>query len=95
MCSALNSEPIESEVPVEYDDLLLDVQEALSVYSKLRDEWDTMNGIYLGKNLTGLVDVLQILNVEKESWQDILDIILVIDRVRSKVIKEHTPKSTK
>ena len=50
MCEALGTEPVEEEIPVEFEDFCLDVQEALSIYQKLRDEWDYMGGNYIGKN---------------------------------------------
>ena len=42
MCEQLGNEPIESEIPVEFDDFPLDVQQALNAYKFMRDEWDGM-----------------------------------------------------
>ena len=95
MCAALGSEPLEEEIPVEYDDLIIDVQEALSIYSKLRDEWDTMNGVYLGKNYVGLTDIFEMLDIPKEDWRVMYDLIGTIDKHRAKVIKDNKPKQTK
>ena len=55
MCEMMGSEPVESEIPVEFDDFPLEVQQAFNAYRMLRDEWDTMNGNYLGKSLIGVV----------------------------------------
>lgn len=92
MCAALNSEPIEREIPVEYDDLSIDVQEALNIYSKLRDEWDTMNGVYLGKNYNGILDIFDILEVPKEDRKTMFELIGSIDNVRSKALEAKRPK---
>lgn len=95
MCAALNSEPIESEIPVEYDDLSIDVQEALSIYSKLKDEWDTMNGVYLGKSYNGILDIFDILEVPKEDRKTMFELIGSIDNIRSKAIEAKRPKNNK
>lgn len=88
MCEALGSEPIESEIPVEYEDLYVDVQEALGIYSKLKDEWDTMNGNYLGKSYAGILDIFTILGVPEEDRKTIFDLIGIIDTHRSKAIAD-------
>jgi hypothetical protein len=84
MCELLGSTPIESEIPVEFSDLPLDVQEAYSVYSMLPDSWDFMSGTYVGKNYAGLGDILEILGVEDKLT--VLNIIELLDRKRSKAI---------
>lgn len=93
MCAALNSEPIDSEIPVEYDDLSMDVQEALSIYSKLKDDWDTMNGVYLGKNYNGILDIFEILEVPREDRKVMFELIGSIDNIRSKALEAKRPKS--
>lgn len=93
MCEALGSEPVEEEIPVELDDFPEEVQEAFMVYYKLRDEWDTMNGVYMGKSYTGLGDILDIMEVEKQDRKYVLDWITTIDSARSKALKASRPKS--
>ncbi len=92
MCEALGSEPLEEEIPVEYDDLYVDVQEALLIYNKLKDEWDTMNGNYMGKNFAGILDILTILEVPVEDRKTVFDLIGLIDRYRAKAIADSKPK---
>lgn len=93
MCDALGTEPVESEIPVEYDDFYLDVQEALMIYSKLKDEWDTMNGNYLGKSYAGILDIFTILEVPVEDHKTLFNLINVIDMHRSKAIMDSKPKT--
>lgn len=93
MCDMLGNEPIESEIPIDYEDLFRDVQEALNIYSKLRDEWDTMNGNYLGKSYSGILDILDILDVPVEDRKSMFELIGLIDRHRSKAIADAKPKS--
>lgn len=96
MCEMLGSEPIESEIPTEYDDLLIDVQEALGIYHKLKDEWDTMNGNYLGKSYAGIRDMFDILDVPNEDRKTLFNLIGLIDKHRSEAIAANKPvKATK
>ena len=88
MCEALGTEPIEEEIPVEFGDFPLDVQQAFSIYSKLRDEWDTMNGIYMGKNYNGILDIFIILDVPVEDRKTMFDLISIIDNYRSQAIQK-------
>ena len=88
----MGSEPLEEEIPVEYEDLYLDVQEALGIYSKLRDEWDTMNGSYLGKNYSGITEIFSMMEVPREDWRAMYELIGIIDKHRSKVIRDSKPK---
>jgi hypothetical protein len=68
------------------------VQEAFGIYFKLRDEWDTMNGIYMGKSYAGLKDILDIQEVDAQDRKYILDWLTVIDSARSKSIELQRPK---
>lgn len=95
MCEALGSEPIESEIPVDFNDLFIDVQEALQVYSKLRDEWDTMSGTYMGKSYAGIGDIFDILEVPVEDRRTLYELIGIIDAHRSKAIADSKPKTNK
>lgn len=95
MCEALGSEPVDSEIPVDFEDLYIDVQEALGIYQKLKDEWDTMNGNYMGKSYNGILDIFTILEVPKEDHKTLLDLISIIDRHRSKAISDAKPKTPK
>jgi hypothetical protein len=95
MCAALNSEPIESEIPIDFSDLFIDVQEAMGIYYKLRDEWDTMNGVYQGKNYSGILDIFDILDVPVEDRKTMFELIGIIDMHRSKAIADAKPKTPK
>lgn len=93
MCEMMGSEPIEEEIPVEYEDLLLDVQEALDIYYKLRDEWDTMNGNYMGKSYSGIQDIFEILEVPPEDYKTMFNLIGMIDRHRAEAISANKPQN--
>jgi hypothetical protein len=92
MCEAMGSEPIESEIPFDLEDFPDEVQQAITVYYRLRDEWDTMNGLYLGKSYTGLGEILDIFEVEKADRKQFLEWITILDNARSKAIELSKPK---
>ena len=83
MCEALGNEPIELEIPIEFDDFPIEVQQAFNAYRMLRDEWDTMNGNYLGKSFIGIKDVLEATEIEPSEQKFIIMLIRMIDTVRS------------
>lgn len=93
MCEALGSEPVDSEIPVEYDDFPLEVQEAIRIYNNLQDNWDYMGGNYIGKNLNGFKDILSIFEVDPQDYRAVYELIMRIDRIRSKSIQDSKPKT--
>ena len=92
MCEMMGSEPIDEEIPVDFEDLFVDVQEAFLIYNKLKDEWDTMNGNYMGKNFAGILDIFTILEVPVEDRKTMFDLIGLIDKYRAKAIADSKPK---
>lgn len=84
LCEALGNEPVEEEIPVEMDDFPMEVQVAIHVYNKLRDEWEGMSGTYMGKSLVGLKDILDIYEIPFEDRRYLLDWINVMDVERSR-----------
>jgi hypothetical protein len=94
LCEVMGNEPIEEEIPVDFDDFPLEVQQAFSVYNMLRDEWDTMNGLYLGKTLIGIKDILEATEVEPDEYKFVTVLVRMIDRARSDEInsKQKTEK---
>jgi hypothetical protein len=85
MCEALGTEPDPLEIPIEFDDLHLEVQEAYSIYLMMQDTWDTMNGNYTGKNYSGFLDILALYEVE--DTKQVFTIIKKLDEYRTKSIK--------
>lgn len=93
MCEELGTEPVEEEIPIEMQDFPLEVQAAIDVYYRLRDERDTMNGHYLGKSFAGFQDVLDILEIPIQDRRWIMDWISIMDDTRSKVLRDAKPKT--
>lgn len=97
MCEALGNEPVESDIPVEFDDFPVEVQQALIAYRMLRDEWDSMNGIYLGKSLIGIQEVMEATEIDLEDRKFITMLVRTIDGIRIQEInnKQKTEKPAK
>lgn len=88
LCETLGNEPVDEEIPVELDDFPDEVQEAIMVYYKLKDEWDTMNGVYMGKSFAGFNDILDILEVPFQDRKMLLEWVGIMDAARNKVYQE-------
>jgi hypothetical protein len=91
MCEQLGSEIVESEIPVEFDDFAMEVQLALSIYRMLRDEWEYMNGTYLGKNLNGIFELFDVYEVHPKDKKFYLELIHMIDSTRIDEIRNSKP----
>ncbi len=93
MCEMLGSEPVDGEIPVEFQDFIPEVQQAFIVYNKLRDEWDTMNGVYMGKSYSGLQEIFEIYEIDRDSRKMFLDWFSTIDGIRRKLYDAKKPKT--
>ena len=82
MCDMMGTPPIDSEIPIELSDFPDEVQTAFQVYQILQDHWEGMSGTYMGKNLTGIGEIFDVYEVEKNDRRLILELINLIDRER-------------
>lgn len=92
MCQLLGTEPKDSEIPVEFEDLVIEAQEALMLYNTLQDQWDYMNGNYIGKDFSYIDTVFRVYDVEVDLYRVYFDLINHIDRLRAKQIQDSKPK---
>jgi len=82
MCEMMGDQPVDDDIPVELADFPAEVQTAFEVYQVLQDHWEGMSGTYMGKNLTGIKDILDIFEVENQDRKTVLEFINLIDRER-------------
>lgn len=94
MCEALGTAPVESEIPIELDDFPFEVQQVLEVYKTLKDDWDPMSGSYMGKHISGIQEIFDIFEVDKSDRRLYLQILNMVDAVRSKEIKKQQNTKT-
>lgn len=64
MCEQLGADPDPKEMPIEFGDLPYEVQQAHEVFHHLPDRIDGFSGIYLGKDLSGLGTIMDILKID-------------------------------
>ena len=67
-----------------------EVQMAFFIYHLLQDTWDGMNGMYMGKNLSGLATLLNIYEVEDK--KSAVYFLTMIDRERMTSINEEVKR---
>jgi hypothetical protein len=66
------------------------VQASLVIYDGLRDEWDYMNGNYIGKSLLNLFQVFKLYDIPDNEYILVYKIIILIDSKRRTIIREKT-----
>ena len=65
-----------------------EVQMAFFIYSLLQDTWDGMNGMYMGKNLSGLATLLDIYEIEDKKLDEIATQVISNEEERKKVYNQ-------
>jgi hypothetical protein len=83
MCEQLGTEPVPEDIPVEFEDFILEVQQAFQIYNLLRDEWDSFSGVYLGKSLIGITEIFDISGLQPEDRYITVVLVKMIDRIRA------------
>ena len=58
-------------------DFPVTIQFAFLVWSYLTDQWDGMSGSYFGKQMSGIQDIMNILQIEDQ--KEVLKIVKIID----------------
>ncbi len=83
MCEQLQTEPVESEIPVEVSDFPELIQTCLLIYSKLKDNWDPTVGKYMGKDYTIVFELFDLYSVDSVDERiTLLDVMQTIDITR-------------
>lgn len=59
-------EPKEDEIPKDPSTFSLEAQQALVIMNALPDIWEGMNGVWLGKNYNGLLDIMDLYNIDEK-----------------------------
>jgi hypothetical protein len=94
MCEMLGNEPLEEEIPIEFSDFPILVQQVFTVYHYLPDKWDPMGGNYLGKDLSIVFHLFGALSIEPVEESISLQLLMNIDAARRKVLNKKEPKKT-
>jgi hypothetical protein len=87
MCEMLGTEPNIDEMPPDLSDFSYEVQQAIQVFGLLKDVWDPFGGNYMGKDLSIIFQIFDILQVEKCDTSLIFKIVQHLDYCRASLIK--------
>lgn len=91
----LGNEPLEEEIPIDREDLMVETQMVFDLYDKLSARWEGMSGSYLGKDLILLPVLFNEFNIEdyirKYAWH----IIPIIDSYVAEDVAEKIKRKTK
>ena len=90
LCEQLGEEPDPEKMPPAMDMFPYEVQMAFFIYSLLQDTWEGMNGMYMGKNLSGLSTLLDIYEIEDK--KTVVYFLTMIDRERMVSINEEVKR---
>ena len=70
-------EPKEEDIPKDPSTFSLEAQQALVIMNALPDNWDGMNGVWLGKDYSGLGDILEIYDISQK--RDVFELLKVCE----------------
>jgi hypothetical protein len=88
MCEMLGEEPNDDDIPLEMADFPDLIQQCFIIYRMLPDMWDTMNGLYLGKDYTIVFNLFKLYELEDVELTTVFGFLQHIDQVRSKSISD-------
>lgn len=77
MCEQMGWEPKEEEMPLDPSHLSIECQQALLLLNALPDLWEGMNGTWLGKDYSGLFDIMTIYQIENR--RDVFELLKVCE----------------
>ncbi len=81
-------EPKEEELPQDGTNLSLECQQALTILNALPDNWEGMNGTWLGKDYSGLSAVMDIYQVE--SRREVFELLKEAESILGKYYAQQT-----
>jgi hypothetical protein len=75
-------EPKEEDIPKDPSTFSLEAQQALVLMNALPDNWEGMNGVWLGKNYTGLFDIMDLYKIDDK--REVFELLKVCEEELSK-----------
>ena len=86
MCEQMGWEPNEDEMPKDASHLSYNVQGALVLYNALPDIWEGMSCTWMGKDYSGLMDIMDIYSLDNK--KEIFNLLKVAEGEASKFYAE-------
>lgn len=75
MCEQMGWEPDEKEMPLEVHNLSYHCQQALRLFNALPDKIEGMNGVWLGKDFSGLTDIMNIYKIDDSEKERVFELL--------------------
>jgi len=88
MCEQMGWEPKEEDLPQDGSNLSLECQQALTILNALPDNWEGMNGTWLGKDYSGLSAVMDIYEIE--SRREVFELLKEAESILGKYYAQQT-----
>lgn len=92
MCEQLGIDPEDGDIPVTFDDLSIQTQHAFNIFQYLPDNWDSMNGVYLGKSFDNIEFIFELLEIDRSNWLSVINLLNTIITLRMKKINNKRRK---
>ena len=86
MCAQMGWEPKEQEMPKDPTHLSYNIQGALVLFNALPDIWEGMSGTWMGKDYSGLMDIMNIYNLDNK--KDIFSLLKIAEGEAGKFYAE-------
>jgi hypothetical protein len=77
MCEQMGWEPEANKIPKDPSEFSYEVQCALILFNALPDTWEGMSGNWMGKNYSGLMDIMDI--YEMESRKEVFEYLKIAE----------------
>ena len=85
--------PEEEELTIDASDLSIEAQQALQLFQILPDKIDSMGGIWLGKDFSGLLDIMEIYSIYNP--REVLELLNICIDQASKYYEERRKLTSK
>ena len=86
MCEQMGWEPKEEDLPIEIESLSYNAQCALVLFNSLPDIVEGMSGTWMGKNYSGLIDIMNIFSMDNK--KEVFNLLKVAEGEASKYYAE-------
>jgi len=86
MCEQMGWEPKEEELPKDPAYLSYNIQCALVLYNALPDKWEGMSGSWMGKDYSGLMDIMNIYRIDNK--REVFDLLKIAEGEAGKFYAE-------
>ena len=86
MCEQMVWEPKDDEIAKDPNDLSYNVQGALVLFNALPDIWEGMSGTWMGKDYSGLMDIMNIYKLDNK--KEIFTLLKTAENEASKFYAE-------